>query len=143
MDEVGVVTSIDGVHAIVTVIKKTACDHCTAGTCKVSGEEATIEAINEAHAKVGQRVRVSLKALTYFKGSLLFYGLPTVSLIAGAIIGREYFAEWFFKGMDPEGVSALSAFIFLGLSLVAVRLIGSKAEKSVKYQPILEEILDD
>lgn len=143
MEEIGVVTSVDGVHAIVTVVKKSACDHCTAGTCKVKGEEATIEAINEARAKVGQRVKVRLRALAYFKGSLLFYGLPTVSLIAGAVIGREFFAEWFLKGMDPEGASALSAFIFLGLSLVAVRLIGSKAEKSVKYQPIVEEILDD
>ena len=142
MEEIGIVTGVDGVHAIVTVEKKSACDHCTAGTCKVSGEKATIEAINEAQAKVGQRVRVRLRALAYFKGSLLFYGLPTVSLIAGAVIGREYFAGWF-EGMDPEGVSALSAFIFLGLSLVAVRLIGSKAEKSVKYQPIVEEILDD
>lgn len=142
MEEVGVVTRVDGVHAIVTVEKKSACDHCTAGTCKVSGEQATIEAINEARARTGQRVKVRLRALAYFKGSLLFYGLPTAALIAGAVLGREYFAGWF-EGMDPEGVSALTAFVFLGLSLPVVRLIGRKAEKSVRYQPVVEEILDD
>ena len=143
MEEIGIVSSIDGPHAIVMVERKSACEHCTAGTCKTAGEQVSLEAINEAGAKVGQRVRVSLRALAYVKGSLMFYGIPTVALIAGAVIGKEFVAERYLTGMSPDGASALTAFALFALSFIVVKLITRRVEKNVRYQPIVEEILDD
>ena len=142
MDETGVVTKVDGVTAYVLVEKKSACEHCTAGTCDLSGQGALIEAINEAGAQVGQRVRVHLRDYTYVSGSLFFYGIPALALIAGAILGKEFLAS-LFPGMDPEGVSAITAFSCMGLSLIVVKLWSRGAEKKTAYQPVVEEVLDE
>ena len=142
MEETGVVSRIEGVNAYVSVVRKGACEHCTAGTCDISGETVSIEAINEAGARVGQKVRVQMKALAYIKGSLLFYGIPAFSLIVGAVLGREVIAVRF-PGVDPDGVSAITAFALMALSFVAVKVMTRKAEKSVRYQPVVDEILDD
>jgi len=142
MDETGVVTKVDGVTAHVLVEKKSACEHCTAGTCHLSGDKARIEAINEAGAKVGQLVRVHIRDYTYVAGSLFFYGIPALALLAGAIIGKEAIAG-LFPGFDSDGISAITAFACLGLSLIIVKLWSRKAEKKTAYQPVVEEVLDE
>lgn len=142
MEETGIVSRTDGVYAIVSVKRKSSCEHCTAGTCNVSGETVTIEAINEANAIVGQRVRVEMRALAYVKGSMLFWGIPALALIAGAVIGGEFLSGRF-PGADPEGVAAITAFSMFALSFLAVKLATRKAAKSVRYQPIVKEILGD
>lgn len=142
MEETGTVFSIDGPHAIVRVQRKSACEHCTAGTCNTAGEQVTIEAINAVDAKVGQRVKVTIKPIAYIKGSLMFYGIPTLALIAGAVIGKEYLAAHF-PGINPEGMSAITAFALFALSFILVKLATKRAEKNVRYQPVIEEILDD
>lgn len=142
MEEIGVVSRIEGVNAYISVVRKGACEHCTAGTCDISGETVSLEAINEAGARVGQKVRVQMKALAYVKGSLLFYGVPAIALILGAVLGRELLAVRF-PWADPEGVAAISAFALMALSFLAVKVVTRKAEKSVRYQPVVEEILDD
>jgi len=142
MEETGTVSRIEGVNAYVSVVRTGACEHCTAGTCDISGDTMSIEAINEAGARVGQKVRVRMRALAYVKGSLLFYGIPALSLIIGAVIGREVIAVRF-SGADPDGVAAITAFALMALSFVAVKVVTRKAEKSVRYQPVVEEILDN
>ncbi len=142
MEEIGVVMSVEGVNARVAVTKKSMCEHCTAGVCRMTEEGAEIEALNAARARVGQRVRVVLKAYSYLKGSLVLYGLPAVALIAGAVAGKEYFSR-FFGGMDPEGVAAFFAFGFFALSLLFVRLWSARAGKKVQYKPVIEEILGE
>lgn len=142
MEEIGVVRSIDGVFAKVSVPKKSMCEHCTAGTCHMTDEGAEIEALNAARAQVGQRVRVALKPISYLKGSLMLYGLPAVALIAGAIAGKEYLSR-FFRGTDPDGVAALAAFGAFALSFIVIKLWSRRAEKKVQYKPVIEEILSE
>ena len=107
MEEIGIVSSIDGPHAIVMVERKSACEHCTAGTCKTAGEQVSLEAINEAGAVLGQRVRVSIRGYTYVSGSMFFYGVPALALIAGALLGLGVCSEML-PGKDPEAVAAVS-----------------------------------
>lgn len=142
MEEVGIVTHTEGIEAYVSVTRKSACEHCTAGTCDLSGENSSIKAFNEAGAITGQRVRVHMQSLTYVKGSFFFYGLPALSLLLGAVIGRQYISG-LLHSTNPEAVSAITAFTCMALSFVIVKLLSSKAEKSVRYQPVIKEILDD
>jgi sigma-E factor negative regulatory protein RseC len=142
MEEIGVVSRIEGMNAYVSVVRKSACEHCTAGTCDLSGDSVTIEAINEAGARVGQKVMVSMRALAYVKGSMLFYGIPALALILGAVMGREFLAPGF-EGMNPDAVAAISAFLLMALSFVAVKIATMKVAKSVRYQPVIDKILDD
>lgn len=141
MEEIGVVKNVQDVHATVIVARKSMCEHCTAGTCHVTGEGAEIEALNIAKARVGQRVRVVLKPISYVKGSLMLYGLPALALVLGAVAGKEYLSR-FFPGMDPDGVAALAAFGLFALSFAVVKLWSRRAEKKVQYKPVIEEIID-
>ena len=141
MEEVGVVTKVDGITAHVSVERKSACEHCTAGTCSLTADGARIEALNEAGAKVGQRVRVSIRGDVYVSGAAFFYGVPALALIVGALLGMEFFSGMF-PGLDPEAVTAVSAFVFLGLSFVIVKLWSLRAERKSAYQPIVVEVLD-
>ena len=78
IEEIGVVTKIEGNMARVIVQKRGACDGCKAqGTCETTEEGAEIEAVNMAQAKEGQAVKISIKAQTYLKGTMLVYGLSS------------------------------------------------------------------
>ena len=142
MEEVGIVTEIEGITAHILVERKSACEHCTVGTCKISSDGANLKAINEAGAKAGQKVRVAIKDLTYVSGSFFFYGVPTFALIAGALLGLGVFSGMF-PDKDPEAVAAVSAFVCMALSLVVVKLWSRKAERKSVYQPVVVEVLDN
>ena len=141
MEEIGIVEGIEGHIAKVLVPKKSICSECTAGTCALSDAGAEIEAINEAEAKVGQKVRVILRPYSYLKGSLIIYGIPVLALVLGAVLGKEYFSG-FIKGLDPEGVSALFGFGGLFLSLIFVKIWSVLAGKNTEYKPIVVEIIE-
>jgi sigma-E factor negative regulatory protein RseC len=141
MEETGVVSRVDGPKALVMVKKQSACDACAAGSaCKVSESGAEIEAFNAVHAEVGDTVKISFKAFTYLKGTLLVYGIPALALIAGAVFGKE-FLPGFFPSSDPDILSAIAGFGFMIGSFVAVKLIISKFEKKKELVPVIEEII--
>jgi sigma-E factor negative regulatory protein RseC len=141
MEETGYVKSIDGVNATIIVTRKSACEHCTAGTCSLTAEGASIEAINAAKAQVGQRVRVVLKPVAYLTGSLMIWGIPALLLLVGAVIGKELLSS-FFPEADPETVAAFTAFALFALSFFAVKAWSKGAERKSQYKPVVEEILD-
>ena len=78
MEEVGTIMSIDGLTAKVTVPRKTACEGCTAGTCKPGKQFMEIAALNPVNARVGQTVRVVMKPYSYLKGVIIVYGIPAI-----------------------------------------------------------------
>lgn len=140
MDEIGIVKNLSGAIAIVSVERKSACDTCKAG-CKVTDSGAEIEAINEARAAVGQKVRVAMKPYLYLKGSVIVYGIPALALIIGAVIGKE-FLSGFFKNTDSDIVSAISGFALFALSFIIVKLWSSSLEKKTEYKAVIAEILE-
>jgi sigma-E factor negative regulatory protein RseC len=142
MEEKGVVRSIDGVTACVVVTKKSACEHCTAGTCHLTGEGAVIEAVNAARAQVGQRVRVVMKPVAYLTGAVMVWGVPALALIVGAVAGMEL-AKAYLPGTDPETVAAIGAFGLMALSFIVVKLWSRGAERKAEYKPVIEDILED
>lgn len=139
MDEIGIVKTVNGVLAKVSVERKSACDSCKAG-CHVTDAGAEIEAFNQAKASVGQKVKISMKAYSYLKGSVLVYGIPALALIVGAIIGKEFFSRYFTQ-TDSDTVSAIFGFSALILSLVIVKMLAGRMEKKTEYKPVIVEIL--
>lgn len=142
MEEIGIVKSLAGSFATVSVERKSACDQCKAG-CRVTDSGAEIEALNLAKAKIGQKVRVVMKPYTYLKGSIIIYGIPALALIIGAIIGKEFLSSLPpFVGFDPDIVSAISGFGAFILSFLIVKLWSGKLEKKIEYKPVIQEILE-
>ncbi len=91
MEEIGIVKEIKGAIALVIVQKQSVCEKCAAGSvCKSTSGEMEVEVLNNANAGIGDKVRIVFRPCTYLKGSLLIYGIPAVSLVIGAVIGKEY-----------------------------------------------------
>lgn len=141
MEEVGVIVSIDGLTAKVTVPRKIACEGCTAGTCKPSEQSMEIEALNPIKARVGQKVRVVIKPYSYLKGSIIVYGIPALALIIGAILGKEFFSK-FFTGIDPDVVSAFFGFGAFAIFFLSIKIWSIKVEKRKALKPFIEEIIE-
>ena len=89
VEEVGVVTSVDGLTARVNVPKKSACEGCTAGVCMTGEQSMEIVALNKAGAKAGQKVKVNIHSNVYMKSAMIIYGIPALALVLGAVFGKE------------------------------------------------------
>jgi sigma-E factor negative regulatory protein RseC len=141
IEEIGIVTSTDGNTARVNVPKKTTCEGCTAGTCTAGEQSMEIVAFNKAGAKTGQNVKVLIHSSAYLKGTMIIYGIPALALVLGAVFGKEFMPE-FFIGTDPDILSAIFGFGFLGLSFVGVKIWSSLKADKTESGPVIEEILD-
>lgn len=141
VEEIGVVKSVQGVTAMVLVPKKSACEGCTMGACKPEDQGMEIEAFNEAGAKVGQRVRVVVRAYTYMKGTMVVYGLPAVMLVAGAVFGKELMSRML-PGRDPDILSAIFGFAAFLLSFFIIKIWTDRASRKTESRPVIEEILN-
>jgi len=80
MTNIGVVKSVQGDMARVIVVEGPGCcESCQAVSCDpIKGTET--EVINAVHAKVGQKVRIDMNALTFLKEVMVLYVLPIVAL---------------------------------------------------------------
>lgn len=141
MNETGIVKRINGITAVVSVERKSACEQCAAG-CKITDAGAEIEAVNRAKARIGQKVRVEIRPYSYLKGSVIVYGLPALALIIGAVAGKEFFSG-FFPSLDPDIVSAIFGFGFFIASFLAVKFWSARLEKRTEYKPVIEEIIEE
>ena len=141
MEEVGVVKEVIGPKAMVTVQRQSGCDSCPGGSvCKLAGNEAEIEAVNEAKAKAGDTVRIAFKPYAYLKGTIFVYGIPSIMLIIGAIAGKEYLSR-FLPNMDPDIVSAIGGFGLFVLSFLFMKVWMKRYEDKREYMPVISEIV--
>lgn len=139
--EEGTITKVNGDKAWVLVRRSEMCDCCSSrGICHTlgGGKNMEAEAINTAGARVGDRVRIKIKTGILWKISLLFYMIPVLALVLGALIGIRIGNQihW-----DPEMVSALSGILFAGLSLVLIRIIASRLQHRKEYIPVIDKIV--
>jgi sigma-E factor negative regulatory protein RseC len=142
MDATGVVKELRGSKALVIVKRESACDACASGSsCRGGVDGAELEAHNEAGAEPGDTVRISFRALTYLKGTMLVYGIPAVALVVGAVVGKEVLAGYW-TSLEADLVSAITAFGFLGISVIFLRFLIKRFEKSKELEPVIEEIIN-
>ncbi len=141
IEEIGTVRSVNGGVAIVDVPMKSACEGCTAGTCRPEEKHMEIEAFNRAGAAVGQRVKVAIQASSYMKGSMVAYGLPALGLLLGAVFGKEVLGR-LFASLDPDILSAAAGFTSFCISFIIVRVWTSVAGRRTESKPVIEEILN-
>jgi sigma-E factor negative regulatory protein RseC len=140
IEEIGIVTSIEGLRAHVNVPKKSTCEGCTAGTCVTGEQSMEIIALNKAGAEVGQKVRVVIQSYIYMKGTMVIYGIPALALVLGAVFGKEVMPA-LFMGSDPDVLSAIFGFGFLALSFLGVKLWSNRRSDKTGSSPVIEEIL--
>lgn len=139
VEEIGTVKSVNGAMATVEVVRKSMCDGCTAA-CREEDQCMEIDALNEAGARVGQTVKVSVKTLTYLKGTMIVYGLPALALVLGAVFGKNVMS-WLFPHADPDILSAIFGFGAFAVSFAAVKIWTGVSSRKNESRPVIEEIL--
>ena len=97
-----------------------------------------VEAINDAGAKVGDRIVLSFETTSLLKACFLIYVLPILIMIAGAAIG---FNTAPLLNFNPSGLSAVFGFSALILAFWFVKSRGNRMAQNAKYRPKIIRIL--
>ena len=141
--EQGIVIKTDSGTAWVKTVKSGACAGCSArGSCHAMGnsDEMEVKAINQAGAKVGDRIVLSFETSSLLKATFMLYVFPILLLIAGAAIGHEMAPKF---GFDPSGFSAIIGFAFFFAAVLVIKAKAGKMAKKNEYRPKITRILAD
>lgn len=111
-------------------------DSCNA---KEGDKDMEVEAINSAGAKVGDRIVLSIRTASLFKATFLIYIFPILAMLAGAFAGQQLALN--LGRQDPSGISAIMAFLFLGLAVLIVKLLGKAMSLKEEYTPTIVRIV--
>ncbi|MFC1515328.1 SoxR reducing system RseC family protein [Thermodesulfobacteriota bacterium] len=139
--EEGVVTKIESTTAWVTTTKTGACESCAAkSSCTAlgGGKEMEVKAINNAGARIGQKVVINFETSPLLKATFLLYVIPILFLLIGAFIGDKMGPH--FK-IDASILSAITGFLFLGIAILVVIFTGNRLAKKDEYQPKIIRII--
>jgi sigma-E factor negative regulatory protein RseC len=101
------------------------------------GNEMEVEAINEAGAKVGDRIVLSFRTSSLLKATFLLYVFPILVLILGAVIGQLL---GMLLGVNLSATSAIAGFLFFFASVWIVKSKANRMAKSSDYRPRIIKI---
>ena len=142
--EHGIVIRTDSREAWVKTVKSGSCEGCTArGACHSlsdGGGDMEVSAINEAGAKVGDRIVLSFQTSSFLKATFLLYVFPILLLVVGAAIGQET-APYF--NFNPSGFSAIIGFSFFFAAVLVIKLKANKMAKKNEYRPKIIRVLNN
>jgi sigma-E factor negative regulatory protein RseC len=141
--EQGVVIKM-GLHgpatAWVRTVRSSACESCSSkSSCHTGGGTSQeVEAINDAGARIGDRIQLSISSGALLKATFLLYLFPVLCMLAGGLLGN-WIAPSF--RANPSGVAAISALLFLGISLLIVRAGGQHLGGKESYRPRIIRVI--
>jgi sigma-E factor negative regulatory protein RseC len=103
-----------------------------------SGKEMEVEAVNDAGAKVGDRIMLYFETGALLKATFLLYIFPILCMLVGAAAGHWLSVK---NNMNPSALAAVSGFLFLVMSFVLVRFRANKLAENDHYRPKVIKIL--
>ena len=138
--ERGIVVEVDGGAILVETAAGPSCEGCAAGhSCALIGSTARrrIRMENTLGARVGDGVAFIVEGRAVVAGSLLFYLLPAVMLVAGVLLGGGFGGR---AGADRELASVLGGLAGLIMSFPAVAALSAALKKRRGFSPRLVEV---
>ncbi|MES9964489.1 MAG: SoxR reducing system RseC family protein [Candidatus Sedimenticola sp. 20ELBAFRAG] len=143
LEESAIVTACEGEIAIVETQRKTTCGGCEAGsTCgtsllaKVFGNRKnSFHVRNPIDARPGERVIIGVPEASLPKASFVFYLVPLLAMMAGAVSG-----EWLAQQINFQSTEPMA--IFCGLfgllaGLLWVRYFSLSTSRQDQYQAVI------
>lgn len=97
-----------------------------------------VEAVNEAGAKTGDRVLVSLETASLIKVFFVIYIFPIVAMLAGALIGQHVAP---LLSMEKSLAAVIGSFLFFLVAFRIIRIKGNRMAKSKAYKPKIIQVL--
>ncbi len=140
--EHGIVTRIDSRETWVKTVKSGSCEGCSArGACHSLSDSGEMEvtAINEAGARVGDRIVLSFETASLLKATFLLYVFPILLLVVGAVIGQEA-APYF--NFNPSAFSAIIGFSFFFAAVLVIKIKANKLARKNEYRPKIIKVLN-
>ena len=130
----GIITSIDGNKARVRVASPAECGGCSShGNCSAVGSGVReIIAINECGAQVSDHVEFESDSVKVIVSALLIWIVPILSMIVGYEVMKR-----FSTGFLPIA----AAFLFLGLTFVALKFIDERISGGRTFYPRINRII--
>ncbi len=131
----------DSGAAWVKTVKSSACAGCSArGSCHSHGgsDEMEVKAINEAGARVGDRIVLSFETASLLKVTFLLYVFPILLLIIGAAMGQEIAP---YIDFNRSGFSAIVGFSFFFAAVLIIKSKANKLAKKNEYRPKVIKII--
>jgi sigma-E factor negative regulatory protein RseC len=127
--------------AWVKTSQSSACESCSERhSCfgESAGKEREVEAINEAGAKVGDRIQIFIGTGALLKATFLLYVFPVICMLCGGLAGNRLGP---YLGLEPSPAAALiAALAFLG-AMVVVRLRAGRMALNIEYRPKITRII--
>ncbi len=133
-----IVIKVEGREAVVESVQGGGCGACGGSKGCGSGKLAEafcvrprqFRALNEINAQVGEEVEISVRDGALFRSALTLYGLPLVSLFAGAASGARWFGG---DGGAAIGALAglLAGFALAGAMAARQRRAGAAVPPSI------------
>jgi len=127
--------------AMVVTERDDACSNCeSAQFCHSLADCSRMETrvLNQADAKIGDRVTISLSSKSVFKSAMILYILPTLSLISGAIVGSGLHR---YLSIGETGAAILLGFAGLMLGFIIAGLISKRQTAGSKLTPVITRII--
>ena len=127
--------------AMVVTEKGDACSGCeSAQFCHSLADCSKMETrvLNQAGAKVGDTVSISLNSSTVLKSAFILYILPTVGFLLGAVGGAGLHKQ---LGIGDTGGAILFGFAGLILGFVIARLISKRKATARQLTPVITRII--
>ena len=139
--EKGTIVRIADEMAWAKVQRTGSCEGCSErGACGINGgvQNTEVEAINDAGAKVGDRVLIDVNSASVLKTAFLLYVFPILAMIVGAVIGNN--APPFF-GLGASPLSAIFGFLFFGGAVLFAKNLGNRLATKKNYRLRVVKIL--
>ncbi len=125
----GVVIKIDAQFAYINMRLNSSCKSCSGrGICFAGDKPLPLKVINNFDLRVGDQVEVEMQPATRLVSAFLLFILPLIFLATGYILGIKV------KNQELYGI--IGSIIGLSVSFILLKIINSKAEKSLEFKPV-------
>ena len=142
IEENAIVVSIEDDTALLEIVRRMPCSLCgqTRG-CGISlfgrlfGHRNNVfKAVNQISAQIGDYVVVGIEQQALLASSLRVYGVPLLSVLAGAAIAAGFFAP---AKINADGYVFAGALIGLVLGLLWLKGNASGRSLDARYRPVI------
>ena len=142
IEENAIVVGIEDDTALLEIVRTTPCSLCgqTRG-CGISlfgrlfGHRNNVfKAVNQISAKIGDYVVVGIEQQALLASSLRLYGVPLLSVLAGATIAAVFFVP---AKTNADGYVFVGAMIGLAFGLLWLKGNATGRSLDARYQPVI------
>lgn len=138
--EEGIVQQVEPAKAFILINRSSACAGChSQSVCQPPEQkEMIVEAINDVNARVGDRVQISVPAVSLLKATFIVYFVPVLALILGAIAGSRFAPLMHMDATLASIVCGVSSMIAV---FAVVKWFDRSATSKSQYWPRVTRVL--